>query len=403
MCLDEDDELFTTVTSLISAGREDDWWDFKEQHHEDKAELLHDIICLANNRANKDAYLIFGIRDKSFEIVGTERNLHRRNQQMVVDFLRNINFSGQVRPRIEVRTLSMECHQVDVFIVKNSNDVPYYIVEDYTDKKYKPAPPKKGKTVHAFHIYTRVMDNNTPINKSADLHDVEYLWKKRFGLVQTPLDQIKVFLHNPDDWIDEDGRYYHKMYPQYTISTEYEEDENGMWITGNREFYHYFQCDTSTVYGTVKIHHYGTQLYSCQITALDGHRMIAPCANYTFLPVPSAPQQRLRMMYYLENEIPYLLLRFLEKRIGDLNGHEAQIATEKLLSVCLIFKDDTELSTFKTYISEHYTAFVNLCEVQRPYPVEGESQRVVDFETARIKEALALKEMWKKWNSGRVQ
>lgn len=156
-----DEELVELVESLIETGREDDWWDFKESHHEDKASLLHDIICLANNRADKDSYLIIGVRDKTFEIIGVENDVNRRNQQNIVDFLSSKNFAGQLRPRVEVRTIQLSGHEVDVFIIKNLTDVPYYLLKEYTDKNYK---NHKGKTVHASHIYTRVMDNNRIIN-----------------------------------------------------------------------------------------------------------------------------------------------------------------------------------------------------------------------------------------------
>ena len=97
-----DEEVSEFVQELIQTGREDDYWDFKECHHDDKAALLHDIICLANNRANRDAYLIFGVRDKTFEIIGVESDSKRRNQQVMVDFLSSKNFAGQIRPRVEV-------------------------------------------------------------------------------------------------------------------------------------------------------------------------------------------------------------------------------------------------------------------------------------------------------------
>lgn len=42
--LDYDEDLTELVESLICTGREDDWWDFKECYHEDRAALLHDII-----------------------------------------------------------------------------------------------------------------------------------------------------------------------------------------------------------------------------------------------------------------------------------------------------------------------------------------------------------------------
>lgn len=43
-------------------------------------------------------------------------------------------------------------------------------------------------------MYTRVVDNNTPIDKQADLNDVEFLWRKRFGLLESPLDRIMMYL-----------------------------------------------------------------------------------------------------------------------------------------------------------------------------------------------------------------
>lgn len=61
--LNYDEDLTELVESLICTGREDDWWDFKECYHEDRAALLHDIICLANNRADRDTYLILGVRE----------------------------------------------------------------------------------------------------------------------------------------------------------------------------------------------------------------------------------------------------------------------------------------------------------------------------------------------------
>lgn len=42
------------VITLISSRREDDYWDFKEKHHINRADLLHDIICMANNRVDRD-------------------------------------------------------------------------------------------------------------------------------------------------------------------------------------------------------------------------------------------------------------------------------------------------------------------------------------------------------------
>ena len=321
--------------------------------------------------------MILGVRDKTFEIMGVENDPQRRNQQNIVDFLSQKEFAGQIRPRVEVRTIRLEGHEVDVFIIKNSTDVPYYLIESYTDKKYKPDPPKKGKTVQAFHIYTRVMDNNTPIDKSADIRDVEYLWKKRFGLLQTPLEQVKILLRKPDEWAEEDSRYYHKLFPQYTISIEYEEDEDGISKEGHRVFYHHLQTDTRTQYGVLKIYHYSTQLFSCQITELDGHRMTAPC--------------------------PDLLLRFLEHHIGNANGNEAQYATRRLLDVVLLFDSNEDAEDFATYIHRHLGTFDSKVLEQREPYIANETDMAAKALAQEIRNSQALKEMQPEWELFRLE
>lgn len=34
--------LYDEITQLIATHREDDWWDFKEVHHHDKAEFMEE-------------------------------------------------------------------------------------------------------------------------------------------------------------------------------------------------------------------------------------------------------------------------------------------------------------------------------------------------------------------------
>jgi predicted HTH transcriptional regulator len=145
------DRLYEEIKYLIDSKREDDYWDFKECHHENKANLVHDIICMANNRADQDAYIIFGVTDKTFDIVGVEEDVIRRNQQNILDILKEKKFSGGIRPRVELRSIKIYGHQLDVLIVKNSTDTPYYLLEDYRDK---------DRNVRAHHIYTRVGDTH---------------------------------------------------------------------------------------------------------------------------------------------------------------------------------------------------------------------------------------------------
>lgn len=134
--------LISTIVELISTQREDEWWDFKREHHHDKAELVHDILCMANNRSRNDSYIIFGI-DNDFSVVGVENDSHRRNQQGITDILRNIAFAGGVRPRIEIQTVTIKNHEIDILAIKDSHNVPYYLEKDYQDKGIKRKDGKK--------------------------------------------------------------------------------------------------------------------------------------------------------------------------------------------------------------------------------------------------------------------
>ena len=139
--------LYDEITQLIATHREDDWWDFKQEHHRDKGSLVHDIMCMANNRVSRDSYIIFGVEDKSFRVCGVENDEKRRNQQQIVDILRKISFAGSVRPRIEIKTIELEGHEIDVLIVKDSTDVPYYLEKEYKDSSIKDNKDKNKKQV----------------------------------------------------------------------------------------------------------------------------------------------------------------------------------------------------------------------------------------------------------------
>lgn len=351
------EELYYEIIDLIESQREDDWWDFKREHHHDKADLVHDIICMANNRANRDSYIICGIEDKTFNIIGVENDKNRRNQQNIVDILRSVSFAGSVRPRIEVRTIQLSSHDIDIIIVKNSFDVPFYLEKQYQDSNIKSPEGKRiGKIVNPYHIYTRVVDNNTAIDKNADINDIEYLWKKRLGLTDTPLQLISKLLCNPDDWQYEDGIYYHKLYPQFTIKDvfDYEnEDCNELYKEEIPAMYHYKQSDTSTHYGRISIFHYATKLYSCQSSSLDGSRALVPCPECEYLYFNNPLDTDATFLYYLEDSIDWKLLCFFENKMDKTTGLETSTAIRRHMQVVLLFKDKAQHDLFVQYIIDH--------------------------------------------------
>ena len=127
--------FYETIGEQINSGREDDYWDFKQQYHDNRAELIHDIICMANNRSGKDGYIIFGVKDEpKGEICGVENDENRRTQQQIIDLIRSPKmkwaFGGY--PAVDLRTMRAGKHEIDVLIIKSSVDVPYYLTENYS-------------------------------------------------------------------------------------------------------------------------------------------------------------------------------------------------------------------------------------------------------------------------------
>lgn len=61
----DNSKLSDRILSLNETKKEDDYWDFKQYHYHNKADLLLDIICIANNRSNQNGYIICGIQDKN--------------------------------------------------------------------------------------------------------------------------------------------------------------------------------------------------------------------------------------------------------------------------------------------------------------------------------------------------
>ena len=53
----ENEKLLQIVTALIDSKMEGEYWDFKLDFHDNKAELLHDILCMANNPTPYDGMI----------------------------------------------------------------------------------------------------------------------------------------------------------------------------------------------------------------------------------------------------------------------------------------------------------------------------------------------------------
>lgn len=214
-------ELKKVVRSFIDRESEGSYWDFKRNWHSNNADLLKDIICMSNNTTvdMQDGYIIFGIEDKTYNVIGISGDRNRKNQENIIGFLSDQSWSGEEMPDIDVKTIEIEGKEIDVLIIHNSNVTPYYLLKNYE----KPDVHGKGKTVvHAGVIYSRIGDRNTSSAECATKQAVEFLWKKRFGLVGS--DSIKVIkrLQNVDSWYssDEYDTFFNREYSDIRIERD---------------------------------------------------------------------------------------------------------------------------------------------------------------------------------------
>lgn len=241
------------INFLLKQGKEGEFWDFKQEWHKNIADLLKDIICFANTVHDENCYLIFGINDNC-EVVGMSQE--RRKQADIIDAISNLNFAGQIVPKISVDTVNINNKDIDVLTIYNTEYTPIYLRKPY------------GKMREGC-IYMRNKDRNTPDNSNADILDIEMLWKKRLGLTKTPLNIIYDRLYNKSEWQEQDGTYYNIFNPEYTLVIS---DQENHFNTD--QFYSYAMDNESTTFSTLEIKYQQTKLAEYELAVLDSGRYI---------------------------------------------------------------------------------------------------------------------------------
>lgn len=350
--MERKDRLLQEVLSLIQSKREDEWWDFKQQHHKDKAELLHDIICMANNRAKRDSYIIFGVEDETFKIVGVENTPNRRNQQNIVDFLRGCSFAGGARPRIELHTFEIEQHEIDVLIIKDSDEVPYYLEKEYRDVSVKNSEGMVyGKIVRPY-IYTRTADNNTPINKCADINDVENLWRRHFGIDLSAMERLDILLNDTDKWKFDWGNKnycYHCDFPEFQIVQV--EDMKPDWTPAAAFYVH-----PAMHSARLNILYHTTIIYETVLWSFDHYTKYLPKAEMSMI----KEKGNFWYSYYLLDSFEGKMLKIFTKGSCDISSREPNYHQ------LLIFADESEKLDFDRYVLEHFDDYTD-AEVYEKY------------------------------------
>jgi len=326
------------IIDLIELKKEGNYWDFKEYWHDNNADLLHDIICFANNLVNRDSYIIIGVEDKSYTITDVKNDPNRKNQQNIIDFLKSKKFIGGIRPDIEVKTIEIQNCEIDILIIKNTFNTPYFLLEEYRDK---------GECVRRHSIYTRVGDTNTPKDSIADINQIEYLWKKHFLLTESPIKRIFELLKDKQNWeeryINNQTIYYYTFNPEYTINIEADNDRM------HPEFYSMVMTNNNQSYSNLYIKYFGTVIYECQLTYLDGGRLLIPTPEWSFIRELKRENYQGGYKCFIKNSNKSKLLSFFY----DNQNSEERFAKSHFDEIIIYFDSDTQKNNFELYIKEN--------------------------------------------------
>lgn len=216
----------------LLSQQESDWLDFKRQWYDDTADMILDILCLANSDANSDRYLVIGYDEK--ENIFGDISINRKNRDDFYNILATANFNRI--PNIHLKTIIAERHEIDIIIIEKTNHRPYFLLEDKpkpkkVHKEENSKKSKKEKIVRAGVIYTRNGSSNTPINESASENQIADMWRDRFGLTLSSKERLSVYVKDHNNWKyvcnpnDDNANIWHyEPFPEFTI--EYNSPEN---------------------------------------------------------------------------------------------------------------------------------------------------------------------------------
>ena len=327
------------IIELINLKQEGPYWDFKREWYskEKKQDLLHDIICMSNNLSNRDAYIIIGVDEgNGHELVSVIDDKNRRTTQNIVDFLREKQFAGENRPIVSVETIVINKNEIDVIVVHNSNNTPFYLMNDY-------------EKIKENYIYTRIMDSNTPIVKSADISNIETLWRKRFGLLLPPLEKFNIFLKDRNLWNQStygssSEKYFYIYAPEFVIESKRDSNRK------DYEFYLFNQTDITPSWYLINLYYNQTIMFSINGVSLDGGRYFTPVPKYDGISLNGNGSWDITFLYLIKDSIEYNIHDFYyQTRIDD-----ERIAHDKFLECVLIFDSIDEKERFKIFANSKW-------------------------------------------------
>lgn len=367
-------EIEDIVREFFCQGTEGEYWDFKEkpyfyegqskvEKNKKKNDLLHDVICMANNLSNRDAYIIMGIQDKPVKITGVKQFSNKWTQENYQDFLQNLTWAGDMIPTVEFRTINDG--DLDVLIIKKSNKIPFYITKKYSK-------------VRENQIYVRKGSKNTAIDSQAEIGDIEKLFEFRFGLTPFPKERVINYITDHDHWIEIKGNYetrswYYEKFPEYTMELVDDPQNDEL----RAPVYALIHPNVRTTWEILRIKYHQTILLEFSSHYIDEYRGLSVQPKYNFLKLFDRMDDiKFPSMYYyyLYNSVEIELM-YLLKELMQQDGE----AWKRHLSLIPVFNDDEERKAIEVYIEENKANIIMKIEQESEkvclgYNYEGDEQ-----------------------------
>lgn len=391
-------ELKYIVESLINKASEGSYWDFKQSWHSNNADLLKDIICMANNTTidMQDGYIIFGIEDDTFNITGVSEDSNRKNQENIIGFLSSQAWSGEEIPSVDVKTVEISDKEVDVLIIYNSDVTPYYLLKDYS----KTIDSRRNKTIiHAGVIYSRIGDRNTSSAECATKQAAEFLWRKRFGLVGSDDFKVAKRLEDVDSWYSTDDydTFYNSQYGDITIERDSNYNlevkigkgrgETGIWVM---DFPYLFTDIFNWNIGEGEVgrrakwdiflngRKLNISLYGVQATRQTYYHIEPKTYWNSELGIYlNNISSSIKYYAYIRDSIEFLAYNFFFIKQCY---QENQIVYNKAFTVIPIFESEQEHSEFMSYVNMHkddFTAAVETQSIDEMFPTYSKTVNTV--------------------------
>ena len=336
---------------LLHLGVEGEYWDFKEKPYffegqsdkdknKKKGDLLHDIICMANNLSNRDAYIIMGIQDKPAKITGVKQFSNKWTQEKYQDFLQNLTWAGDMIPIVEFRTIHNG--ELDVLIIKKSNRVPFYIT-------------KKCNKVRENQIYVRKGSKNTAIDSQAEIGDIEKLFEFRFGLTPYPKERVINYISDHGHWIEmkedyETRSWYYEKFPEYTIELSRDPDNETLASPD----YAYVQMNCKSSWQILRVKYHQTTLMEYTAHYVDETRGVVVAPRFSSIKIREDETLVSTKQYcYYFQECTEIKLMFL---LQDLL-RQGTLVLENHLALIPIYKNDEEKSKVENIINKNKEDF----------------------------------------------